>query len=117
MNKLILALTCAAALSASSAALAGGDTARGAELTKKYNCASCHGADYKSPIDPSYPKLAGQHADYLAHALTSYQRGNKGISGRNNPIMAGMAQPLSDQDMLDIATYLEGLPGPLVTRK
>jgi cytochrome c553 len=117
MNKLILALTCAAALAASGSAFAGGDTARGAELTKKYNCASCHGADYKTPIDPSYPKLAGQHADYLVHALVSYKRGNKGISGRNNPIMAGMAQPLSDRDMLDIATYLSELPGPLVTRK
>ena len=43
MNKLILALTCAAVLSASGSAFAGGDAARGAELTKKYNCASCHG--------------------------------------------------------------------------
>ncbi|MGJ7916889.1 c-type cytochrome [Massilia sp. LXY-6] len=117
MNKLILALTCAAALSASSSAFAGGDSARGAELTKKYNCASCHGADYKSPIDPSYPKLAGQHADYLAHALTAYQRGDKIMNGRNNAIMAGMAQPLSDRDKADIAAYLQSLPGPLVVKK
>lgn len=118
MKNTLVALACGAALfSVSLSALAGGDAARGAELTKKYNCASCHGADFKTPIDPSYPKLAGQHGDYLVHALVSYKRGNKGISGRNNPIMAGMAQPLSDQDMADIATYLEGLPGPLVTRK
>jgi len=118
MKKTIVALFCgAAALSMSMSAHAGGDAAHGAELTKKYNCASCHGADFKSPIDPTYPKLAGQHADYLVHALTSYQRGNKGISGRANPIMAGMAQPLSDQDKLDIATYLADLPGPLQTRK
>jgi cytochrome c553 len=114
MKKLIVALFCGAV---SLSAMAGGDASRGAELTKKYNCASCHGADFKTPIDPSYPKLAGQHADYLVHALTSYQRGNKGISGRNNPIMAGMAGPLSDQDKLDIATYLESLPSPLVTHK
>jgi cytochrome c553 len=117
MNKLILALSCAAALSASASAFASGDTARGAELAKKYNCASCHGADYKSPIDPSYPKLAGQHADYLVHALTAYQRGDKVMNGRNNPIMAGMAQPLSDRDKADIAAYLQSLPGPLVVRK
>ena len=118
MKKLIIALFCgAASLSASFSAAAAGDAARGAELAKKYNCASCHGADFKTPIDPTYPKLAGQHADYLVHALTSYQRGNKGISGRANPIMAGMAGPLSDQDKLDIAAYLAGLPGPLVTRK
>jgi len=118
MKNIFLALACGVSLaSVSLSAAASGDAARGAELTKKYNCASCHGADFKTPIDPSYPKLASQHADYLVHALTSYKRGNKGISGRNNPIMAGMAQPLSDRDMLDIATYLEGLPGPLVTRK
>jgi cytochrome c553 len=116
MHKLILALSCSAALAVSSAAFAGGDASRGAELTKKYNCASCHGADYKTPIDPSYPKLAGQHADYLVHALTAYKRGDK-VYGRNNPIMAGMAQPLSDRDMADIAAYLQSLPGPLVVRK
>jgi cytochrome c553 len=51
------------------------------------------------------------------HALTTYQRGNKNISGRNNPIMAGMAKPLSDQDKADIAAYLQSLPGPLVVQK
>lgn len=117
MKNTILALSCGAALLASASAFAGGDVARGAELTKKYNCASCHGADYKTPIDPSYPKLAGQHADYLAHALTAYKRGDKAMNGRNNPIMAGMAQPLSDRDMADIAAYLHSLPGTLVVRK
>jgi cytochrome c553 len=51
------------------------------------------------------------------HALTAYQRGDKTMNGRNNPIMAGMAQPLSDRDKADIAAYLQGLPGPLVVRK
>jgi cytochrome c553 len=118
MKNIFAAFCCAAAsLALSAPALAGGNAANGAALAKKYNCASCHGVDYKTPIDPSYPKLAGQHADYLAHALATYKRGNQGISGRNNPIMAGMAQPLSDRDMVDIAAYMESLPGPLVTRK
>jgi cytochrome c553 len=118
MNKLIVALSLgAAAFALSGQALASGNAANGAELAKKYNCASCHGADYKTPIDPSYPKLAGQHADYLVHALTAYKRGNKASNGRSNPIMAGMAQPLSDRDMADIAAYLQGLPGPLVTKR
>ena len=118
MNKLIVALSMGAAtLALSGQALASGDAANGAALAKKYNCASCHGADFKTPIDPSYPKLAGQHADYLVHALTAYKRGNKAANGRNNAIMAGMAQPLSDRDMADIAAYLESLPGPLVTKR
>jgi cytochrome c553 len=118
MNKLIVALTLGAvSLALSGQALASGNAANGAELAKKYNCASCHGADYKTPIDPSYPKLAGQHADYLVHALVAYKRGNKAANGRNNPIMAGMAQPLSDRDMADIAAYLQGLPAALVTKR
>ena len=118
MKKFLVALSCGAALmSVSLSAAASGDVARGAELAKKYNCASCHGVDYKTPIDPSYPKLAGQHADYLVHALTAYKRGDKVMNGRNNAIMAGMAQPLADRDKADIAAYLQSLPGPLVIRK
>jgi cytochrome c553 len=118
MKFLLNAICCAAAsLALSAPAWAAGDPVSGAALAKKYNCASCHGVDHKTPLDATYPKLAGQHADYLAHALASYKRGNRGLSGRNNPIMAGMAAPLSDRDMADIAVYLEGLPGPLVTRK
>ena len=113
MKKLIIALFCGAV---SLNAFAGGDAARGEALTKKFNCASCHGADLKSPIDPSYPKLAGQHEDYLVHALTAYKRGNAAY-GRNNPIMGGMAAPLTDRDMADIAAYISGLPSGLVSHR
>ena len=74
MKKLIIALFCA---SASFAATAGGNINAGKALAEKYSCAACHGKDYNSPIDPSYPKLAGQHKDYLQHALTAYKRGAK----------------------------------------
>lgn len=113
MNKLIVALFFGA-LSVN--AMAAGDAEKGKALATKYNCASCHGADYKTPIDPTYPKLAGQHPDYLVHALTAYKRGGKAY-GRNNPIMGGMAQPLSDRDMVDIAAYLASLPSGLVSQR
>jgi cytochrome c553 len=113
MKKLIIALFCGAV---SLNAFAGGDAARGEALTKKFNCASCHGADFKSPIDPSYPKLAGQHPDYIVHALTAYKRGN-GAWGRNNPIMGGMAAPLTDRDMADIAAYIGSLPSSFVSHR
>jgi cytochrome c553 len=112
MKKLIAALVFGALSMNAFAA----DAAKGEALAKKYNCASCHGADYKSPIDPSYPKLAGQYPDYLVHALTTYKRGGKGW-GRNNPIMAGMAAPLSDADMADIAAYLSSLPSNLTSHR
>ncbi|MCD6077446.1 MAG: cytochrome-like protein [Ramlibacter sp.] len=42
-------------------------------LLQKAACASCHGANMSKPIDPSYPKIAGQYADYLFVALKSYK--------------------------------------------
>ena len=113
MKKLIIALFCGAA---SFSAIAGGNVANGEQLAKKYNCAACHGADFNKPIDPSYPKLAGQHAGYLEHALIAYKRG-EGANGRNNPIMAGQVKPLSNKDMADLAAYLHSLPSTLVIHR
>jgi cytochrome c553 len=111
MKKLITALVVGVV---SLNAVAGGNVASGEALVKKYSCAACHGADFNKPIDPSYPKLAGQHPDYVAHALTAYKRGD-GANGRNNPIMGGQVKPLSDKDIADIAAYLGSLPATLVT--
>jgi cytochrome c553 len=94
-----------------------GDIAAGKAVAAKYNCASCHGADFNSPIDPSYPKLAGQHGDYLEHALVAYKRGVDNMNGRGNAIMGGQAKALSQQDVKDVAAYLESLPGSLVVRR
>ena len=113
MKKLIISLFCSVV---SVSAFAGGSVSNGEQLAKKYNCAACHGADFKSPIDPSYPKLAGQHADYLEHALVAYKRGD-GPNGRNNPIMGGQVKPLSNKDMADLAAYLHSLPGTFVIRR
>lgn len=96
---------------------AAGDIAAGKAATEKYNCAACHGKDFNSPVDPSYPKLAGQHQDYLEHALIAYQRGADGANGRGNAIMGAQAKPLSRQDIQNIAAYLHSLPGSLVVRK
>lgn len=78
-------------------------------------CASCHGADFNKTQMPEYPKLAGQHADYLAVALKAYQvEGNPRV-GRNNGIMVGMAKGLSKQDIQALAQYFASLPGELKT--
>lgn len=97
-------------------AAAAGNIGAGKAAAEKFNCAACHGKDFSSPIDPSYPKLAGQHQDYLAHALTAYQRGDS-PNGRDNAIMAAQVKPLSRQDILDIAAYLHSLPGSLVLKR
>lgn len=86
-----------------------------AELLTKGNCASCHGDNYSKPIDPSYPKLAGQHADYLYVALKAYQTEGNPQVGRGNAIMAGMAKPFSHAELKKIAGYLATLPSELKT--
>jgi cytochrome c553 len=112
MKNLMFALVCGA-LSINAFA---GNIANGEALAKKNNCFTCHGADYKSPIDPSYPKLAGQHAKYLSHALVAYQRGD-GPNGRSNAIMVGQVKSLKKSDIDDIAAYLHSLPGDLVLKR
>lgn len=96
---------------------AAGNITAGAAAAKKYACASCHGADFHSPTTPDIPRLAGQHQDYLQHALIAYQRGGDGPNGRNNAVMGGLAKTLSHQEIQDIAAYLHSLPTTLVLQK
>jgi cytochrome c553 len=100
------------------AAMARGNAEAGHELvTKKYACASCHGANFATPIDPSYPKLAGQHEDYLRQALLAYQKGEHPTFGRANAVMGAQAKPLSAGEIDDIAAYLSSLPPALVLKR
>jgi cytochrome c553 len=105
------------ALVMSSTAFAGANLEAGKAAAAKFNCASCHGANFNEPVDPSYPKLAGQHKDYLVQALKSYQRGAVGTSGRSNAIMEAQAKALSNADIENIAAYLNSLQGGLVLKK
>ena len=86
-----------------------------AALLTKGACSSCHGANYSKPIDPSYPKLAGQHADYLFVALRAYQTEKNPNVGRSNAIMAGQAKQYKPAELKLIAEYLASLPGELKT--
>lgn len=72
---------------------------------KSTTCAGCHGAEGVSAV-PSFPTLAGQHRDYIYHSLKDYKSGK-----RNNPIMAGQVQTLSEADMLDLAMFFSKQKG------
>jgi cytochrome c553 len=89
----------------------------GKALVEKNNCSSCHGSDLKSPIAPNYPKIAGQHQDYLFYALKSYQVENNPQVGRANAIMAGQAKQFNLSQLKDIAAYVSSLPGDFVVKK
>jgi cytochrome c553 len=84
-----------------------------AELLTKGACASCHGANYNKAIDPSYPKLAGQHADYLFVALKSYKAKDLSTAGRNNAIMSGQVAQFKPAELKAIANYLGSLQGDM----
>ena len=90
-------------------------SAQVAELLKKGNCASCHGETLNKPIDPSYPKLAGQHADYLFVALKAYRVEGNAQIGRGNAIMGGMAKPFTNAELKLLANHIASLPGELKT--
>jgi cytochrome c553 len=65
------------------------------------------------PIDPSYPKLGGQHADYLFVALKAYTVEGNQVVGRANGIMGGIAKQYTPAEMRQIAKYIASLDGEL----
>ena len=67
-------------------------------------CLACHGAEGNSTV-ADFPKLGGQHPDYLAKALRDYKSGQ-----RKNPIIAGFASALSKQDIENLAAYYAAQP-------
>lgn len=98
MTKLLISLL---GLSLAISANAAGDAVKG--KAKSASCVACHGADGVG-TSPIYPNLAGQKEQYILSQLKAFKSGE-----RKNPIMAPMAQPLSDQDMEDLAAYYSSL--------
>ncbi|MCU7933893.1 MAG: cytochrome c4 [Candidatus Thiodiazotropha sp. (ex Dulcina madagascariensis)] len=68
--------------------------------TKSAVCAGCHGADGNSPLNPVWPKLAGQHPQYIEKQIRNFKAGT-----RSDPMMSPMAMPLTDQEIADLAAY------------
>jgi len=81
---------------------AGGNVAAG--QAKAAVCAGCHGADGNGGADPTWPKLAGQDAAYIAKQLADFKSG-----ARKDPIMAGMVAMLSKTDMKNIGAFYDSL--------
>ncbi len=72
---------------------------------KSAPCKACHGEAGVS-VSPEFPKIAGQHRDYILVALRHYKAGK-----RKNPIMAGQAANLSETDMRDLAAWFSSQSG------
>lgn len=90
-------------------------SAKVAELLNKGGCIACHGDNFNKPVDPSYPKVGGQPADYLFVALKSYKTEGQANWGRSNGIMGGIAKQFSNAELKELAGYISSLPGELKT--
>jgi len=93
----LLALGATILLALSAGVSAAGDPAAGKQTA--LTCAACHGPDGQG-INSTWPKLAGQHAEYIRKQLDDFQQGR-----RKNPQMTPMAMPLAEQDIADVAAY------------
>ena len=105
MKKIMLSACCL--LLAASLPAQGSETGEIQMKTKA--CVQCHGPDGNSP-SPEFPRIAGQHQDYLAKALRDYKSGV-----RKNAIMAPMVANLTARDIEEIAQYYSKQKG-LTTR-
>lgn len=103
MKKFGIAVAIVAVFSTQLASAGGANIADGKR--KSANCQACHGVDGNS-TSAEFPKLAGQHADYIVNALMEYKSG-----ARKNPIMSGFAAPLTPQDMADLGSYYASQKG------
>ena len=109
MKQLIKMVFAVSLVAGTSSVLARGNVDAGKE--KSTSCAACHGATGVSG-SPMFPTIAGQHADYIVHALNAYKAGK-----RSNPIMQGAAAALSDEDMADLAAYFASQEGLKTLKK
>lgn len=98
MKRFLLPLFFIAATAVQATEVAPADPAKGKALAATV-CAACHGADGNSVIATN-PKLAGQHADYIAKQLREFK-----ANVRQNPIMMGMASGLSEEDARNLGAW------------
>ena len=69
-------------------------------------CASCHGPQGKG-IPVQFPRLAGQHTDYIYTQLNAFRVGERANDGAK--MMRTIATKMTDADMKAVATYIQGL--------
>ncbi len=67
-------------------------------------CAGCHSPN-GAGIPAQYPRLAGQHADYVAAQLTGFRDGIR----KNSLVMTQVAARLNDREIKAVADYIAGL--------
>lgn len=78
----------------------------GGTLYEAKGCALCHGADAKSPIMTTYPKIAGFAPEYVVNQLKDIKSGAR--SNGQSGVMKGILAAVSEPEMQEIASWLSG---------
>ncbi len=111
MKNIVLTLTTTLILCGNATAdgIVEGDAEAG--QAKSITCAACHGQDGNS-VNPAWPSIAGQHAQYIVEQLMAYKGDPaNGIQPtRSEPLMLGQVMMLNDEDMRNLAVYYESMP-------
>lgn len=81
--------------------------ADGAALYQSKTCVACHGKDGKTPLLPSYPKIAGQNAAYVLQQMKDIKSGARNNS--ESAAMKGIMHLVSDEEMQTLADYVASL--------
>lgn len=83
------------------------NAADGSALYNQRGCVACHGVEGNQPINPNFPKLAGQNKGYLVQQINDIKSGarDNGLTAQ----MKGIVQAVSDEEIDAIADYLSKL--------
>ena len=101
----LVGVSAVAAIAMGSVFMSGSAAAQdGKALFTQKICNTCHGPGGKQPIQPSYPKLNGQNADYLVAQLKAFKAQER--KSAQSALMWPMAAQLNDAEMAAIAKYL-----------
>lgn len=71
-------------------------------------CSGCHSPTGAGNAAAGFPKIGGQHADYIATQLTSFREGERTNDG-DTKIMRSIAEKLSNKDVAALSSYIQGL--------
>ncbi len=72
-------------------------------------CMACHGPNGAGNGPANYPRLSGQHAEYVKLQLEAYRREERGSSSPTGQIMQSISKRLSNQEIEAVASYIDGL--------
>ena len=107
LTQVAMTVACAAGIGFASNAMALDGGALYMDATKG-GCSACHGKDAKTPIMPTYPKLAGQNADYAFNQMKDIQTGAR--ANGMTAAMKGVIHLTTDEEKKAIAEWLSKQP-------